>query len=147
MPFAVAFIDIRMPPGIDGRENGTAHQGDRSGHSPGYRNRLFGLLPGGNRKGRRARRQIFYIAKPFEVSEIQQMALALCRRWDNDRELSAARALLAEKVATLEEKSAELEANESRAMHLAMHERPDRRPNRAAFLRGLTERGGRGHPS
>ncbi|HIV77624.1 EAL domain-containing protein [uncultured Sphingomonas sp.] len=146
MPFAVAFIDIRMPPGIDGRETARRiraidpdiHLVIVTGYSD-FSPAEIGKVAGPADK-------IFYIAKPFEVSEIQQMALALCRRWDNDRELSAARALLAEKVATLEEKSAELEANESRAMHLAMHDALTDAPNRAAFLRGLTERGRQGTP-
>ncbi|MDZ7280532.1 EAL domain-containing protein [Sphingomonas sanguinis] len=143
-PFAVAFIDIRMPPGVDGRETARRiraldpdiHLVIVTGYSD-FSPAEIGKVAGPADK-------IFYIAKPFEVSEVRQMANALCRRWDNDRELAAARALLAEQVATLEEKSAELEANESRAMHIAMHDTLTDAPNRAAFLRGLTERGRQG---
>ncbi|WP_322965547.1 putative bifunctional diguanylate cyclase/phosphodiesterase [Sphingomonas fuzhouensis] len=140
-PFAVAFIDIRMPPGIDGRETARRIRAidpdinlvivtGYSDFSPAEIGKVAGPAD-----------KIFYIAKPFEVTEIQQMARALCRRWDNDRQLAVARRLLAEQVATLEEKSAELEANESRAMHIAMHDALTDAPNRVAFLRGLTERG------
>ncbi|QXT36187.1 GGDEF domain-containing response regulator [Sphingomonas sanguinis] len=143
-PFAVAFIDMRMPPGIDGRETARriraldpdVHLVIVTGYSD-FSPAEIGKVAGPADK-------IFYIAKPFEVSEVRQMANALCRRWDNDRELAAARALLAEQVVTLEEKSAELEANESRAMHIAMHDTLTDAPNRAAFLRGLTERGRQG---
>ncbi|MGW8136106.1 putative bifunctional diguanylate cyclase/phosphodiesterase [Sphingomonas zeae] len=142
-PFAVAFIDIRMPPGIDGRETARRiraldpdiHLVIVTGYSD-FSPAEIGKVAGPADK-------IFYIAKPFEVNEVQQMARALCRRWDNDRALAAARALLAEQVATLEEKSAELEANESRAMHIATHDALTDAPNRVAFLRGLTERGRR----
>ncbi|WP_294236002.1 EAL domain-containing protein [uncultured Sphingomonas sp.] len=142
-PFAVAFIDIRMPPGIDGCETARRIRAldphihlvivtGYSDFSPVEIGRVAGPAD-----------KIFYIAKPFEVAEISQMALALCRRWDNDRELTAARALLAAQVVTLEQKSAELEANESRAMHIAMHDALTDAPNRVAFLRGLQERGRR----
>ncbi|WP_230480523.1 GGDEF/EAL domain-containing response regulator [Sphingomonas sp. Leaf21] len=140
-PFAVAFIDIRMPPGIDGRETARRIRAlDPDIHLvmvTGYSD--FSPVEIGRVAG--PADKIFYIAKPFEFAEISQMALALCRRWQNDRELTATRALLAAKVATLEEKSAELEANESRAMHIALHDALTDAPNRTAFLRALTERG------
>ncbi|WP_294305255.1 bifunctional diguanylate cyclase/phosphodiesterase [uncultured Sphingomonas sp.] len=142
-PFAVAFIDIRMPPGIDGRETARRIRAlDPDIHIvivTGYSD----FTPAEIGKVAGPADKIFYIAKPFEVIEVQQMAHALCHRWDNDRELAAARALLATQVATLEEKTAELEANESRAMHIAMHDALTDAPNRVAFLRGLTERGRR----
>ncbi|WP_294203216.1 EAL domain-containing protein [uncultured Sphingomonas sp.] len=140
-PFAVAFIDIRMPPGIDGRETARriraldpdVHLVIVTGYSD-FSPTDIGKVAGPPDK-------IFYIAKPFEVAEISQMALALCRRWDNDRELAAARAMLAAQVVTLEEKTAELAANENRAMHIAMHDALTDAPNRVAFLRGIMERG------
>jgi diguanylate cyclase (GGDEF)-like protein len=139
-PFAVAFIDIRMPPGIDGRETARRIRAldpdihlvivtGYSDFSPVEISKVAGPAD-----------KIFYIPKPFEVAEISQMALALCRRWQNDRELAAARALLAAQVETLEEKSAELAANESLAMHIAMHDALTDAPNRVAFLRALAER-------
>ncbi|MEK9211104.1 putative bifunctional diguanylate cyclase/phosphodiesterase [Sphingomonas sp. 2378] len=140
-PFAVAFIDIRMPPGIDGRETARRIRAldpdihlvivtGYSDFSPVEISKVAGPAD-----------KIFYIPKPFEVAEIFQMALALSRRWHIDRELAVARGLLAAEVAALEEKSAELEANESRAMHIAMHDALTDAPNRVAFLRALTERG------
>ncbi|MFE8583852.1 putative bifunctional diguanylate cyclase/phosphodiesterase [Sphingomonas sp. NCPPB 2930] len=143
-PFAVAFIDIRMPPGFDGRETARRIRAldpdihlvivtGYSDFSPVEISKVAGPAD-----------KIFYIAKPFEVAEIWQTALALCRRWQNERELAATRVLLAAQVAALEEKTAELEANESRAMHLALHDALTDAPNRVAFLRALDERGRRG---
>ncbi|MGE7206318.1 diguanylate cyclase domain-containing protein, partial [Sphingomonas sp. NPDC019816] len=140
-PFAVAFIDIRMPPGIDGRETARRirlidpdiHLVIVTGYtdfSPAEISQVAGPAD-----------KIFYIAKPFAAAEVSQTAIALCRRWQNDRELAEARAQLAAQVVALEEKSAELEANESRAMHIAMHDALTDAPNRMAFLRGLNERG------
>ena len=142
-PFKVAFIDIRMPPGIDGRETARRiraldpdiHLVIVTGYtdfSPADISRVAGPAD-----------KIFYIAKPFQLAEVTQMAIALCHRWDNDRELAAARAMLAAQVVTLEEKTAELAANENRAMHIAMHDALTDAPNRVAFLRGLQERGRR----
>ncbi len=140
MPFAVAFIDVRMPPGIDGRE--TAHRiraldpqinivivTGFSDFSPIEISKVAGPAD-----------KIFYIAKPFEVAEILQTAIALAQRWENDRELMAARELLAAQVLQLEEQAAELAANESRALHIAMHDSLTDAPNRLAFLRALAAR-------
>ena len=142
-PFAVAFIDIRMPPGIDGRETARRIRALDPDINLVIVTGYSDFTPAEIGKVAGPADKIFYIAKPFEVAEISQMALALCRRWDNDRELAAARAMLAAQIVTLEEKSAELEANESRAMHIAMHDALTDAPNRVAFLRGLQERGRR----
>ncbi|MES2422033.1 MAG: EAL domain-containing protein [Pseudomonadota bacterium] len=139
-PFAVAFIDIRMPPGIDGRETAKRIRAldpeinlvivtGFSDFSPIEISKVAGPAD-----------KIFYIAKPFEVAEITQTAIALARRWEIDRELLAAREMLAAQVTQLEEQSAELAANESRAIHIATHDSLTDAPNRLAFLRALTER-------
>lgn len=139
-PFAVAFIDVRMPPGIDGRETARRIRAidpeinfvivtGYSEFSPAEINRVAGPAD-----------KIFYIAKPFEVAEVLQTATALGKRWEVDRELATTRDLLAAKVALLEEQGAELAANESRALHLATHDSLTDAPNRLAFLRALAER-------
>jgi len=138
--FAVAFIDVRMPPGIDGRETARRiraldpdiHIVIVTGYSdftPVEISRVAGPPD-----------KIFYIAKPFEVAEVQQMAIALGHRWDGDRELNAARETLAAQVRQLEEQGHELAANESRAMHLANHDSLTEAPNRLAFRRALNDR-------
>ncbi|WP_230769343.1 putative bifunctional diguanylate cyclase/phosphodiesterase [Sphingomonas sp. Leaf4] len=137
--FAVAFIDVRMPPGIDGRETATRIRAldpdvqivivtGYSDFSPLEISRAAGPAD-----------KIFYLAKPFEVEEIRQMATALSHRWQSDRELADMRAALAAKVEQLEEQALELAANESKAIHMANHDVLTEAPNRLAFLRALTE--------
>ena len=139
-PYAVAFIDIRMPPGIDGRETARRIRAidpeinlcivtGFSDFSPIEISKVAGPVD-----------KIFYIAKPFEVAEIIQTATALARRWEVDRELAAARVQLAQQIVQLEEQAAELAANESRALHMATHDSLTDAPNRLAFLRALGDR-------
>ncbi|MEG3166095.1 EAL domain-containing protein [Sphingomonas sp. PB2P19] len=139
-PFAVAFIDVRMPPGIDGRETArkirTLDPDINLVIVTGYSD----YLPVEISKVAGPADKIFYIAKPFEVAEIVQAATALSRRWQIDRDLAQARATLAEQVVQLEQQAAELAANESRALHLATHDSLTDAPNRLAFLRALAER-------
>jgi len=136
-PFSVAFIDVRMPPGIDGKETARRIRAldpdinivivtGYSDFSPVEISRAAGPAD-----------KIFYIAKPFEVEEIVQTATALCHRWASDRELAAAREALAGQVKLLEEQKLELAANESRAVHMANHDSLTDAPNRLAFLRAL----------
>ena len=139
-PYAVAFIDVRMPPGIDGRETARRIRlldpdinivivTGYSDFSPLEISRVAGPPD-----------KIFYVAKPFEVAEIVQTATALGARWRVDRELASARATLAAQVGLLEEQKLELAANESRAIHIATHDSLTDAPNRLAFLRALGER-------
>ena len=139
-PFRVAFIDVRMPPGIDGRETAQRIRAlDRdinlvivtgfSDFSPAEISRAAGPAD-----------KIFFIAKPFEVAEVMQTATALAERWATDRALAEARTALAAQVVRLEEQAAELAANESRAIHVANHDSLTEAPNRLAFLRALGER-------
>ena len=125
-PFAVAFIDVRMPPGIDGKETAMRIRAldpsinlvmvtGYSDFSPIEISRAAGPAD-----------KIFYIAKPFEIAEVTQMASALAHRWQVDRELAEMRA--------------ELAANESKAIHLAMHDSLTEAPNRLSFLRALTDK-------
>ncbi len=137
--FSVAFIDIRMPPGIDGKETAARIRGidpdinivivtGFSDFSPAAICRVAGPAD-----------KLFYIAKPFEVDEVMQTATALAHRWSSDRALVAAQKVLADKVALLEEQALELAANESKAVHMANHDALTDAPNRLAFLRSLTE--------
>ncbi len=144
-PYAVAFIDVRMPPGIDGKETATRIRAldpninlvivtGFSDFSPIEISKAAGPLD-----------KIFYIAKPFEVAEVVQTATALASRWAVDRELATARTKLADQVALLEEQGLELAANESRAFHLAMHDSLTEAPNRLAFTRALADHCEGGH--
>lgn len=128
--YSVAFIDIRMPPGIDGKETARRIRAldpdvnlvivtGFSDHSPLEISRVAGPPD-----------KIFYIAKPFEAEEVLQTATALAHRWKVDLDLKRAMALL-------EEQKLELAANESRAIHIANHDSLTDAPNRLAFLHAL----------
>jgi len=130
--FAVAFIDVRMPPGIDGKETAKRIRAldpdinlvivtGFSDFSPLEISRVAGPAD-----------KIFYIAKPFQAEEVVQTATALAHRWEADRALALA-------MAQLEEQKAELAANESKATHLANHDSLTDAPNRLAFMRALTD--------
>ncbi|WP_294046426.1 EAL domain-containing protein [Sphingomonas sp.] len=136
-PFAVAFIDIRMPPGIDGKETATRIRALDPNVNLVITTGFSDFSPIEISKVAGPADKIFYIAKPFEVAEVVQTATALVHRWAADRELAAA-------MAQLTEQSVELAANESRALHLATHDSLTEAPNRLAFVKALAEqaRGG-----
>ncbi|MBB3911088.1 putative bifunctional diguanylate cyclase/phosphodiesterase [Sphingomonas desiccabilis] len=139
-PFAVAFIDVRMPPGIDGKETAARIRAIDPDVSLVIVTGFSDFAPAEIFRAAGPADKIFYIAKPFEAVEVVQTATALAHRWQLDRELAATRAALAEKVARLEEQALELAANESKAAHLASHDSLTEAPNRLAFLRALSER-------
>ncbi len=125
-PFAVAFIDVRMPPGIDGKETATRIRALDPDINLVMVTGYSDFSPIEISKAAGPADKIFYIAKPFEVAEVTQMASALAHRWQLDRELAATRAALAEKIVILEEQGLELAANESKAVHIANHDLADR---------------------
>ena len=139
-PFAIAFIDVRMPPGIDGKETATRIRAIDPDINLVIVTGYSDFSPVEISKAAGPADKIFYIAKPFEVAEITQTATALTKRWASDRELRVARETLAAQVVQLEQQSAELAANESRAIHLANHDMLTEAPNRLAFQRALAER-------
>ena len=86
--FEVAFIDVRMPPGIDGKETARRIRAidpdinlvivtGFSDFSPLEISRVAGPAD-----------KIFYIAKPFQAEEVVQTATALAHRWHADRALA-----------------------------------------------------------
>ncbi|MEO7170938.1 MAG: EAL domain-containing protein [Sphingomonas sp.] len=139
-PFAVAFIDVRMPPGIDGKETATRIRALDPDINLVIVTGYSDFSPIEISKAAGPADKIFYIAKPFEVAEVTQTATALGHRWQVDRELAATRAALAEKILILEEQGLELAANESKAVHIANHDSLTEAPNRLAFLRTLAEK-------
>jgi diguanylate cyclase (GGDEF)-like protein len=127
-PFKVAFIDIRMPPGIDGRETARRIRAIDSHINlvivSAYSDHSvtdIAATAGPPDK-------LFYISKPFAAEEVRQMATALCRRWDHDTG----------QVELLHQKMAELVASEARAHHAATHDFLTGAPNRLAFFNELT---------
>ena len=137
-PYAVLFLDMRMPPGIDGKE--TARQirlidpsinivivTGYSDHSPLDVARVAGPQD-----------KLYYIAKPFETDEIRTLASSLVAKWSLERDLRRAHELIAEKMAQLEAAHIELTASEARCKHVALHDQLTRLPNRLAFQQALS---------
>ncbi|MDZ4868894.1 MAG: ATP-binding protein [Alphaproteobacteria bacterium] len=114
-PFSVVFLDMRMPPGIDGVATAERIRALDAALNivivTGYSdvnvpNIAAKILP---------RDKLFYIAKPFQVAEIQQQARALSARWLHEnalvRELQQQNVNL--KAAAQEATKARLEAEEA----------------------------------
>jgi diguanylate cyclase (GGDEF)-like protein len=139
-PYPVAFIDVRMPPGIDGKETARRirtidpdiHLVIVTGYSDVSPAEIIEVAGPPDK--------LFYLAKPFEAAEVVQTAIALGKRWDVDRELADVRADLARHIALLEQQAAALAANEQRAIHVASHDALTDAPNRLAFQHALNER-------
>ncbi len=132
-PFQVVFLDMRMPPGIDGKETARLIRladpdinlvmvTGYSDSSPLEVAKVAGPFD-----------KLYYVAKPFEIDEILQLARALSEKWRTERALKAAQSSL--------EKQLELvAASEARVRHAAFHDSLTGAPNRAAFIRELTAR-------
>ena len=139
-PYPVAFIDVRMPPGIDGKETARRirtidpdiHLVIVTGYSDVSPAEIIEVAGPPDK--------LFYLAKPFEAAEVVQTAIALGKRWDVDRELADLRTNLARHIALLEQQAAALAANEQRAIHVASHDALTDAPNRLAFQHALNER-------
>jgi diguanylate cyclase (GGDEF)-like protein len=98
-PYAIVFIDIRMPPGIDGIEaakqiraldpnvNIVIVTGSMS-HEP---ENLGKEIPPGDK--------VFFFKKPFHAIECRQLAAALCGKWHSDMALRTANEELEKRVA------------------------------------------------
>lgn len=128
--FQVAFIDFRMPPGIDGKETARLIRT----LDPNI-NIVIVSAFADNEMSEIAKvagpaHKVFFIAKPFNAKEISQMAYSLCQRWEYD-----SRQLLA-----LHSKILELAESEARAIKIANHDMLTGAPNRMFFLRELNNR-------
>lgn len=90
LPYAVAFIDIRMPPGLDGIETiEKLWQIDSEIQTviiSAYSDYNFHDIT--KRLGETDRLLIF--KKPFENFEIRQMAFSLCKKWNLNRNIQLA---------------------------------------------------------
>jgi diguanylate cyclase (GGDEF)-like protein len=131
-PYAVLFLDMRMPPGMDGYE--TAKQvraldseinivivTGYSDHSPLQVAKVAGPLD-----------KLYYLAKPFEIDEIRTLASSLSSKWAMESDLKATQAVLEATII-------ELQASEARCRHQSLHDHLTRLPNRHAFQERLSE--------
>jgi len=113
-PYAMAFIDVRMPPGIDGIETAAC----LSHHHPdlqvvictAYSDYSWEEMVG--RLGNRDR--LLILKKPFASVEALQLACALCEKWKLTREardlLAGTERIVAERTRELRESNERLQA-------------------------------------
>jgi DNA-binding NtrC family response regulator len=86
-PFALAFMDIRMPPGIDGVETmSRARRIDRDIEvviMTAYTDKELAEIAGATDQVSK----LLYLRKPFIREVVQQMALSLSAKWNVEREM------------------------------------------------------------
>ncbi len=102
-PFSLAFLDVRMPPGIDGIEVAGQIRAVDSDINIVIVTGYSDLSPQAIAEQVPPAEKLFFIAKPFQTAEIQQFASALTRRWQVERELMAAHRQLQQRCVALEE--------------------------------------------
>ena len=126
-PFAIAFIDMRMPPGWDGLEtierlwavDPDVQVVICSAHSDYDWSDVVARLGQTDR--------LLVVKKPFEPIEVLQCASALARKWQHERALRAQVETLEHVVAARTEN---LEAANRQLRHLATHDALTGLPNR-----------------
>ena len=97
-PFSIVFLDIRMPPGIDGIEAARQiRELDKNvnivivtGSLSPEPEDLAAQVPPADR--------IFFFKKPFHAVECRQLAAALCGKWHSDLALRKANDVLEQRV-------------------------------------------------
>jgi diguanylate cyclase (GGDEF)-like protein len=127
-PYALAFVDMRMPPGWDGlktiehlwKSDPAIQVVICSAHSDYEWNDVMARLNHSDK--------LLVLRKPFEPIEVQQCASALCQKWQNER-------LIRNQVASLEKavavRTRGLEAANRQLRHMATHDSLTGLPNRA----------------
>jgi diguanylate cyclase (GGDEF)-like protein len=127
-PYALAFVDMRMPPGWDGLKT-IEHLWEAdsniqvvicSAHSDYEWNEVTARLKHSDR--------LLVLRKPFEPIEVQLCASALCQKWHNERMIRNQVHSL-EKVVAARTKG--LEAANRQLRHMATHDALTGLPNRA----------------
>ncbi len=137
-PYALAFVDMRMPPGIDGVE--TVEQLWKAdpnvqvvictAYSDYSSEELVGRLGHSD--------QLLFLRKPFDNAEVCLMAGGLTAKWNLARQarlrMTELEALARERTAKLSEEIAERRGAEERLRHMAMHDSLTGLHNRAFLL-------------
>lgn len=113
--YPVAFIDMRMPPGIDGLEtakrlrqvNPSINIVVVTGYSDHAPRQIASEIGCSDR--------LFYLVKPFNADELLQLTVTLINRWNSEKRLADE---LATKIAELDRSTAALKESEDRARKL-----------------------------
>ena len=94
-PVAVAYVDVRMPPGMDGIET-TRRAREIDGDMEVVIMTAFTDRPVSEILGNvELLHKVLYVRKPFASDEIQQITLSLICKWNVEQELAASRRELA----------------------------------------------------
>ena len=128
-PFAIVFLDIRMPPGIDGVE--AAKQIRALDPNVNIVLVTGSMSPEPEDLGREIppSDRIFFFKKPFHALECRQLAAALCGKWHADLALRRANEVLEQRVS---DRTAELH-------RLAYFDPVTRLPNRLKLIDELQQ--------
>ncbi|MFA5989563.1 MAG: EAL domain-containing protein [Sphingomonas sp.] len=132
-PFAMVFIDLHLPPGLDGGETARRIRALDPNINIVIVAGAANFSPAEIIKTAGPADKIFYIARPLCADELTQTTAALARRWVSEHELATARQ-------TVENQARILAASESKAQHMANHDALTDVPNRKAFFHALAQR-------
>ena len=118
-PFAAVFLDVRMPPGMNGVEaakriraiDPTVNIVMVTGYSDIRPSELADIIGANDR--------LFYLVKPFNPDEVRQLATTLANRWTTD---VLAAGQLSERLVELEILNQTLQAREAHAHTVARHD-------------------------
>lgn len=105
-PYSIVFLDIRMPPGMDGIEAGKKIRLLDRNVNIVIVTGSAGLEPENLGKVIPPADKVFFFKKPFHSVECRQLAAALCGKWHSDRALRNANEDLEKRV---EERTAALQ--------------------------------------
>jgi signal transduction histidine kinase len=107
-PFSVAFLDVRMPPGINGVETAREIRAIDPGLNIVFVTAYSDTDPRDIAKIVPPVERLFYVAKPFQPLELQQFASALSNKWRAEQDLVGAHELLKQQYTELESTNAKL---------------------------------------